>query len=222
MKNGLLALVLVVPFLAQANVVKGGKVMGAASPNNAEVVAGATPIAENRLPVLSGGNVVKQAPADSMPVITTGSVVMGGAAADEPAVIAPGRIEKRIQIETIASDFKDVTNWCEYRGTEESFADLERGYYGFVIKKGSLTDNVQRFIDQFYPSNQGLVDRIGEHQVIADMCLIEKSRDLIVQKLIAPYAVDKKGVLYGDFLNGIHALFYQGDKEFSRYVTGVR
>jgi len=155
--------------------------------------------------------------------IDAGEVVRGGDASDSASLITAGRLEPVVKVESVRTDIKDIKNWCSFRADDELYIeDVERGYFGFVINKGSLDENVKRFVNSFFPDNQGLIDRVGEHKVVGQMCLIERSTDLIIQKLIAPFEVDKRGINYGDFQNGIHALFYQGDKEFSRYVTGVR
>lgn len=156
-------------------------------------------------------------------ILTGGNVVSSADINATPALIKPGMSVSTVTVETIESDTNDVRNWCSYREDDvEYMADEERGYFGFVIQKGLLSENVQRFIDGFYPSNQGLIDRVGEHKVIGTACIVERSKDMIMQKLIEPFEVDKRGVQYGDFQNGLHALFYYGDSEFSRFVTGVR
>ena len=142
--------------------------------------------------------------------IDAGEVVRGGDASDSASLITAGRLEPVVKVESVRTDIKDIKNWCSFRADDEFYIeDVERGYFGFVINKGSLDENVKRFVNSFFPDNQGLIDRVGEHKVVGQMCLIERSTDLIIQKLIAPFEVDKRGINYGDFQNGIHALFYQ-------------
>lgn len=172
--------------------------------------------------VYSEGNVDTITPSSVVP-LQKDNVVKRVNSAEQPAVVDPGTVVQKITVNAVESDGKDIRNWCSYRSPDELFViDVERGYFGFVIKKGRLLDNVKRFVDSFYPKNQGVIEKIGEHGVIADACLIERSADMVIQKVIEPYQVAKKRVLYGVFNNDIHAVFYEQDSEFNRYLTGVR
>tara|TARA_Y100001968_G_scaffold296826_1_gene305294 strand:+ start:14683 stop:15321 length:639 start_codon:yes stop_codon:yes gene_type:complete len=114
-------------------------------------------------------------------------------------------------------------DWCETRKEDELyFVNEERGYFGFYLKKGALIENLERLVDSFYPNNQGLISRIGDHVVPANTCIVERNKDLVFQQIVEPYFVDNNSVQYGSFTNNVHAVFYRNDPEFSRYFSGVR
>ncbi len=116
----------------------------------------------------------------------------------------------------------DPQLWCENRTEDErALVDNEHRFYGFMLKKGTLVENVEALIDEFYPNNQGLVSKVGRHVVPADMCILKSNKKAVIQKIVEAYEVDRRAVAYGQFANDIHVLFYEGDAEFHRYFAGV-
>lgn len=121
-----------------------------------------------------------------------------------------------------AQKVRSPIDWCSYRADDErALVDESHQYFGFMLKKGTLVENVEAIVDEFYPHNQGLITKVGSHKVLADMCILETNKNAVIQQIVEPYEVGKRSVEYGRFSNDIHVLFYENDPEFHRYFTGV-
>jgi hypothetical protein len=119
-------------------------------------------------------------------------------------------------VEVITSD-----NWCDVRARAE-FSIKEVNWVGFVLKKGTLSGNIERYVATLYPESNGLINKVGRHLVPGDTCLTGPSADVIMQRIIEPYFAGDVPIVFSSFKNDFYALFYKDDQEFMRYRVGVR
>jgi hypothetical protein len=123
-----------------------------------------------------------------------------------------------------ATDFKVLVtsdNWCDVRG-QYDFFKKEVNWVGFVLKKGTLSGNIERYVATLYPESNGLIYKVGRHLVPGDTCLTGPSADMIMQRIIEPYFAGDVPIVFSSFKNDFYALFYKDDQEFTRYRVGVR
>ena len=112
-------------------------------------------------------------------------------------------------------------NWCTEREATEYFIAADDGWFGFVLKKGTLSGNIDRLVASFYVNSNGLLNKVGRHLVPGDTCLTGSSVDYLVQKIIEPYFVGNVPIVFTSFKNDFYGLFYKDDVEFIRYRQGV-
>jgi hypothetical protein len=112
-------------------------------------------------------------------------------------------------------------NWCDVRGQYDFFKKGD-GWVGFVLKKGTLSGNIERYVATLYPESNGLIFKVGRHLVPGDTCLTGPSADMIMQRIIEPYFAGDIPIIFSSFNNDFYALFYKDDPEFTRYRVGVR
>jgi hypothetical protein len=112
-------------------------------------------------------------------------------------------------------------NWCDVRG-QYDFYKKEVNWVGFVLKKGTLSGNIERYVATLYPESNGLIYKVGRHLVPGDTCLTGPSADMIMQRIIEPYFAGDVPIVFSSFKNDFYALFYKDDQEFTRYRVGVR
>lgn len=116
-----------------------------------------------------------------------------------------------------------ASEWCDLRMPGEfAYNNVLKNEYGFLLKSGTLAGNMERFVTEFYPESNGLVNKVGRHLVPGDVCIDGDSPDLLLQKIIEPYFAGGEPVMFATFTNNFQVLYYKNDAEFSRYRIGVR
>ena len=114
-----------------------------------------------------------------------------------------------------------MDSWCDNREKHE-FATRNDTFAGFVLKKGTLSGNIERFVATMYPDSNGLIAKVGRHLVAGDTCITAATPDILMQQIIEPYYAGTVPIVFATFKNDFYALFYKDDPEFVRYRVGVR